>query len=98
MAFSCGARSAFNLKGQNYLRSMLSRRQPQMDCSTASLFLKFCFAVRIVCYDAVLAHPFGIWFSIRLRLDILLFDPITVTVEFVGVTVCVSSLCIHPPE
>jgi hypothetical protein len=29
MAFSCGARSALNLKEQGYLRSMLSRRQLQ---------------------------------------------------------------------
>jgi hypothetical protein len=29
MAFSCGARSAFKLKEQYYLRSMLSRRQLQ---------------------------------------------------------------------
>ena len=29
MAFSCGARSAFKLKEQGYLRSMLSRRQLQ---------------------------------------------------------------------
>ena len=28
-AFSCGARSAFMLKGEGYLRSMLSRRQLQ---------------------------------------------------------------------
>jgi hypothetical protein len=28
-AFSCGARSAFKLKEQGYLRSMLSRRQLQ---------------------------------------------------------------------
>ena len=29
MAFSCGARSAFKLKGKGYLRNMLSRRQLQ---------------------------------------------------------------------
>ena len=29
LAFSCGARSAFNLRGQGYLRNMLSRRQLQ---------------------------------------------------------------------
>jgi len=29
LAFSCGARSAFNLKERSYLRSMLSRRQLQ---------------------------------------------------------------------
>ena len=29
LAFSCGARSAFNLKEQGYLRNMLSRRQLQ---------------------------------------------------------------------
>jgi hypothetical protein len=29
LAFSCGARSAFKLKEQSYLRSMLSRRQLQ---------------------------------------------------------------------
>ena len=29
MAFSCGARSAFKLKEQGYLRSRLSRRQLQ---------------------------------------------------------------------
>jgi hypothetical protein len=29
LAFSCGARSAFNLKEQDYLRNMLSRRQLQ---------------------------------------------------------------------
>jgi len=29
LAFSCGARSAFKLKGKDYLRSMLSRRQLQ---------------------------------------------------------------------
>jgi hypothetical protein len=28
-AFSCGARSPFKLKGRDYLRSMLSRRQLQ---------------------------------------------------------------------
>jgi formate/nitrite transporter FocA (FNT family) len=27
LRFSCGARSAFNLKEQGYLKSMLSRRQ-----------------------------------------------------------------------
>ena len=29
VAFSCGARSAFELKEQDYLRNMLSRRQLQ---------------------------------------------------------------------
>jgi hypothetical protein len=29
IAFSCGARSAFKLKGRDYLRNMLSRRQLQ---------------------------------------------------------------------
>ena len=29
MAFSCGARSAFEQKGRSYLRNMLSRRQLQ---------------------------------------------------------------------
>jgi hypothetical protein len=29
LAFSCGARSAFKLKEQDYLRNMLSRRQLQ---------------------------------------------------------------------
>jgi hypothetical protein len=29
LAFSCGARSAFNVEEQDYLRDMLSRRQLQ---------------------------------------------------------------------
>jgi hypothetical protein len=58
MAFSCGARSAFKLKEQNYLRSMLSRRQlqgfvgpPMVDRDLLSVLLRFPPAGSIAVFD-----------------------------------------------
>jgi hypothetical protein len=57
MAFSCGARSAFKLKEQYYLRNMLSRRQLQGFVMRAATNINTLLAARLVYSEGCSLFP-----------------------------------------